>query len=98
MAQSRKKYSSDFKAKVALEAIKGENTIAELASRFELHPVQISQWKKALLDGVPSLFAGKQVKEDKKEADLIDNRQDSTYRLCQSIIATKYRYPFAIGI
>lgn len=49
MAQSRKKYSSDFKAKVALEAMKGEHTIAELAVRFQLHPVQISQWKKALL-------------------------------------------------
>jgi transposase-like protein len=64
MAQSRKKYSSDFKAKVALEAIKGKYTIAELAARFQLHPVQISQWKKALLDGVPSLFSGKQIKED----------------------------------
>lgn len=72
MAQSRKKYSSDFKAKVALEAIKGEHTIAELAARFQLHPVQISQWKKMLLDGVPSLFAGKAIKADNKDAALVD--------------------------
>jgi transposase len=92
MAQSRKKYSSDFKAKVALEAIKGENTIAELASRFELHPVQISQWKKALLDGVPSLFAGKQIKEDKKEADLIDNlyRQIGQLTVERDFLSRKY--------
>jgi transposase len=92
MAQSRKKYSSDFKAKVALEAIKGENTIAELASRFELHPVQISQWKKALLDGVPSLFAGKQVKEDKKEADLIDTlyRQIGQLTVERDFLSRKY--------
>jgi transposase len=92
MAQSRKKYSSDFKAKVALEAIKGEHTIAELASRFELHPVQISQWKKALLDGVPSLFAGKQVKEDKKEADLIDAlyRQIGQLTVERDFLSRKY--------
>jgi transposase len=65
MTQSRKKYSADFKAKVALEAIKGEQTIAQLAACFELHSVQISKWKKALLDDVQALFAGKQVKEDK---------------------------------
>lgn len=92
MAQSRKKYSSDFKAKVALEAIKGEHTIAELAVRFQLHPVQISQWKKALLEGIPSLFAGKQVKGDKQEADLIDNlyRQIGQLTVERDFLSRKY--------
>jgi transposase len=92
MAQSRKKYSSDFKAKVALAAIKGEHTIAELASQFELHPVQISQWKKALLEGIPSLFAGKQVKEEKKEADLIDTlyRQIGQLTVERDFLSRKY--------
>ncbi|MBC7881953.1 MAG: transposase [Anaerolineae bacterium] len=92
MAQSRKKYSSDFKAKVALAAIKGENTIAELASQFELHPVQISQWKKALLEGIPSLFAGKQVKEENKEADLIDAlyRQIGQLTVERDFLSRKY--------
>ncbi|WP_287130249.1 transposase [Candidatus Cyanaurora vandensis] len=72
MAQSRKKYSSDLKAKVALEVLKGEHTIAELAARFQLHPVQISQGKKMLLDGVPSLFPGQHVTEQNKDAALVD--------------------------
>lgn len=53
----RKKYSDNFKSKVALEAIKGEKTISELASQYELHPNQISNWKKQLLEGVPEIFS-----------------------------------------
>jgi putative transposase len=56
MAGARKRHSASFKAKVALEAAKQTRTIAELAKAYQVHPVQISQWKKQLLDGAESLF------------------------------------------
>lgn len=52
----RKNHKPAFKARVALEAIKGERTAADLASQFGVHPTQIHQWKKALLDGAPEVF------------------------------------------
>ena len=52
----RKNHKPAFKARVALEAIKGEWTAADLASQYGVHPTQIHQWKKALLDGAPEVF------------------------------------------
>lgn len=56
MGRIRKRHSAAFKAKVALEAAKQDKTIAELAREHQVHPVQISQWKKQLLDGLEGLF------------------------------------------
>ena len=56
MAGRRKRHPAAFKAKVALEAAKQTRTVAELAQAYQVHPVQISQWKKQLLDGAESLF------------------------------------------
>ena len=58
MKRTRKKHSAGFRAKVALAAIKGDRTIAELAGEFGVHPNHISNWKKRLLDGAASVFEG----------------------------------------
>jgi transposase len=52
----RRNHSPAFKSKVALAAVKGEQTITELAQRFDVHPNQITQWKRQLLEQLPAIF------------------------------------------
>ena len=68
MGATRKSYSAAFKAKVALEAIRGERTIAEIASETGVHPNQISKWKKQALEELPDLFSdGRRKREQNSE-------------------------------
>ena len=53
----RRNHASSFKAKVALEALKGDQTIVELAERYQVHPNQITTWKRQLLDHAPDVFS-----------------------------------------
>lgn len=57
MKRSRRKFTSEFKAKVALAAVKGDRTLSELAAHFEVHPNQITMWKKQLVENVSALFS-----------------------------------------
>ena len=59
MTTRRNKFKPDFKAKVALEALKGDKSTAELAQIFGVHPAQISAWKKQLLESASNVFEGK---------------------------------------
>ena len=67
MTTQRRQHSAEFKAKVALEAIRGERTINELATEYGVHPVQITHWKKVLLEEVPTLFSSRRGAKSKEE-------------------------------
>ena len=69
--RSKRKFSAEFKAKVALEAIREQNTVSEIAAKHQLHPNQISQWKKQFLDNSAAAFeSGKEDANSGHEAEL----------------------------
>jgi putative transposase len=70
MKSQRKIHSAEFKTKVALEAIRGQKTVNEIASKFGVHPNQVSQWKKLILDGLPLLLSDKRTRADKEDEEL----------------------------
>ena len=72
MKQKRKKHSGEFKAKVALEAVKGARTLNELAGHFEVHPTQVVQWKQRLVTGASDLFTGGVERDVLREEELRD--------------------------
>lgn len=72
MSRKRKVYSPKYKAKVALDAIRERETLAELASRYELHANQISQWKQGAMQNIEEGFRKKRGKPARDEQELID--------------------------
>ena len=71
MSKGRRKHSPAFKAKVALEAVKGEETVAQLAARYEVHPGQIQAWKKALVEGAFGVFGNGKEQKGRNDAALV---------------------------
>jgi transposase-like protein len=69
--QSRRKFSADFKAKVALEAVKNQQTLAELAKKFDVNPVMISKWKAEFLENMAAAFE----KKDAVEKEDVDTQE-----------------------
>lgn len=71
MAGKRKNYGAEFKAKVALEAIRGELTVAELVAKHGVHQTLINSWKRQALDGMSGIFSGKaEAKAAEKEGEI----------------------------
>jgi len=75
MSKKRTQYSAEFKAKVALAALRGEKTISELAAHYSIHPTMITQWKKALLDGASQIFGKGNKTQNQTQAEV-----DELYR------------------
>lgn len=69
MSSKRKKYPPEFKAKVALAALKNEETISELSARFGVHPTMINNWKRTLLDNASGIFDNGHKARTQKEAE-----------------------------
>jgi transposase-like protein len=72
MGTIRRRHSSEFKARVALEAVKGQRTLNELASEFGVHPVQIAQWKRQLVEASPAAFEAGGGHRDHAQVQLIE--------------------------
>ena len=81
MSQGRRKHSPAFKAKVALEALKGQETVAQLAARYEVHPGQIQAWKKALTEGASGVFGNGKEQKAKKATKARTARQNDPFGL-----------------
>ena len=71
MKTARKQFTAAFKAKVALEAVKGSKSINELAGLYEVHPVQIAAWKKRLVEGAAELLADGRKKANGAEGEAL---------------------------
>ena len=75
MSKKRTQYSAEFKAKVALAALRNEQTMSELAAHYGVHPTMINQWKKALVEGASEIFGKGHKKHQQAEAEV-----DELYR------------------
>ena len=81
MSEKRKKYTPAEKAKIALEAIKGELTLAQISSKYAIHATQINAWKKQLLASLPDVFSDKGKREKAEHCDEVASLYEKIGRL-----------------
>ena len=72
MAATRRQHTGEFKAKVAVAALKADKTVNELAAQFQVHPLQVSQWKKQAVEGLPAVLTDRRRGPDKDGQQLVD--------------------------
>ena len=72
MGKKKKSYTAEFKARVALDCIKGDLTINEISSKYGIHSTQINRWKQQAMAAVKSSFTGKQQKLEQRDHQLMD--------------------------
>ena len=81
MSRKRKQHGSGLKAKVALAAVRGDRTTSELAAKFQVHPTQVSQWKRALVEGAEDLFGRDRGREAQEQEALVADLYEQIGRL-----------------
>jgi transposase-like protein len=81
MTRKRRSFTAEFKARVALEAIKNQHTLQEIASRFEVHPNQVVHWKRQALESLPGVFSKGRVLDQKADEELRDQLYQQIGRL-----------------
>ncbi|GMV67446.1 MAG: hypothetical protein AMXMBFR75_32360 [Candidatus Hinthialibacteria bacterium] len=72
MGKNRRRFPREFKAKVALAAVRGDRTVNEIAGKFELHPTQVTTWRRQLLEGAAELFVDGRQRGDPEKEGLVD--------------------------
>ena len=87
MGQTRKHHSKEFKAKVALEAVKGVHSLSELAARYKVHPTQIAQWKRQLVENASQVF-------ERGRSESVGDTEELTAPLYQEIGRLKMEVDF----
>lgn len=69
--RQRKKYSAELKARIAVEAVKGQRTIQEIASHYSIHPTMVTNWKRQMLDGASDIFSNGREQSAKSEEEVL---------------------------
>ena len=94
MKKGKRQHTAEFKAKVAIEALKGELSSAELASKFEIHPTQIVKWKKQLLDSGAEIFGSARERRTKDDEAEKDRLLKKVGQLQMEVDWLKKKFPF----